>query len=194
MTQQGDRLSKNLCHLTTVGLDQAKERSNMAKSESFDITTGCDLQEIDNAVNMVIRDIANRYDFRGSKTAISLDKGEKNITILADNTMQLAAVVDMLKSRVISRKVSLKVLKFHDEESAAGTSIRQKISLREGIDRDRAKSINKMIKDKKLKVQSQIQGEQLRVTGKKIDDLQSVISTLKEANLDIQLQFVNMKN
>jgi len=161
---------------------------------SFDIVSSFNMQEVDNAVNMVLRDIANRYDFRGSSTSITLDKGEKNITILADNTMQLAAVVDMLKSRAISRKISIKVFEFHDEESAAGTSIRQKVSLREGIDRDRAKSINKMIKDKKLKVQSQIQGEQLRVTGKKIDDLQSVISMLKGASLDIELQFVNMKN
>ena len=161
---------------------------------SFDIVSSFNMQEVDNAVNMVIRDIANRYDFRGSKTGITLDKGEKNITILADNTMQLAAVVDMLKSRAISRKISLKVFKFHEEESAAGTSIRQRVSLREGIDRDRAKKINKMIKDKKLKVQSQIQGEQLRVTGKKIDDLQSVISTIKEANFDIELQYVNMKS
>ena len=160
---------------------------------SFDIVSTYDLQEVDNAVNMVIRDIGNRYDFRGSKTTISLDKGQKIITILAENTMQLAAVIDMLKSRAINRKLSLKVFKFHDDESAAGTSVRKKIELREGIDRDRAKSINKMIKDKKLKVQSQIQGEQLRVTGKKIDDLQSVISMLKSTNLDIELQFVNMK-
>ena len=161
---------------------------------SFDIVSSFDMQEVDNAVNMVIRDIGNRYDFRGSKTSISLDKGDKSITILADNTMQLAAVVDMLKSRAISRKISIKVLDFHDEESAVGTSIRQKISLREGIDKGRAKSINKRIKDKKLKVQSQIQGEQLRVTGKKIDDLQLVISTLKSENLDIPLQYVNMKS
>ena len=161
---------------------------------SFDIVSSFNMQEVDNAVNMVIRDIANRYDFRGSKTSITLDKGEKNITILSDNTMQLTAVIDMLKSRAISRKISIKVFKFHEEESAAGTSIRQKVSLREGIDKDRAKSINKMIKDKKLKVQSQIQGEQLRVTGKKIDDLQSLISMLKGANLDIELQFVNMKS
>ncbi len=161
---------------------------------SFDIVSSFNMQEVDNAVNMVLRDIANRYDFRGSSTSITLDKAEKSITILADNTMQLAAVVDMFKSRAISRKVSLKVFKFQEEESAAGTSIRQKVSLREGIDRDRAKKINKMIKDKKLKVQSQIQGEQLRVTGKKIDDLQSVITMLKGANLDIELQYVNMKN
>ena len=161
---------------------------------SFDIVSSFNMQEVDNAVNMVIRDIANRYDFRGSKTGITLDKGEKNITILADNTMQLAAVVDMLKSRAISRKISLKVFKFQEEESAVGTSIRQRVSLREGIDRDRAKKINKMIKDKKLKVQSQIQGEQLRVTGKKIDDLQSVMSMIKEANFDIELQYVNMKS
>ena len=161
---------------------------------SFDVVSSYNMQEVDNAVNMVIRDIANRYDFRGSRTNVTLDKSEKKITIEADNTMQLAAVVDMLKTRAISRKVSLKVFKFHDEESAVGTSIRQKVTLREGIDRDRAKTINKMIKDKRLKVQSQIQGEQLRVTGKKIDDLQSVMTMLKEANLDIQLQFVNMKS
>jgi len=161
---------------------------------SFDIVSSFDMQEVDNAVNMVVRDIANRYDFRGSKTNLTLDKGEKKITIEADNTMQLAAVVDMLKSRAISRKISLKVFDFNKEETAAGTSIRQKVSLREGIDKDKAKSINKMIKDKKLKVQSQIQGEQLRVTGKKIDDLQSVISMLKTADLDIDLQYVNMKS
>jgi len=161
---------------------------------SFDIVSSFDMQEIDNAVNMVIRDIANRYDFRGSGASVSLDKGDKSIAILADNTMQLAAVVDMLKSRAIARNVSLKVFEFHDEETSAGTSLKQRVSLREGIDRDRAKKINKIIKDKKLKVQSQIQGEQLRVTGKKIDDLQSVISMLKGENLDIELQFINMKS
>ena len=161
---------------------------------SFDIVSSFNMQEVDNAVNMVTRDIVNRYDFRGSKTGLTLDKGEKHITILADNTMQLAAVVDMIKSRAISRKISLKVFKFQEEESGAGTSIKQKVSLREGIDQDRAKKINKMIKDKKLKVQSQIQGEQLRVTGKKIDDLQSVMSMIKEANFDIELQYVNMKS
>ncbi len=161
---------------------------------SFDIVSSFNIQEIDNAVNMVVRDIGNRYDFRGSSTSISLDKGDKSISILADNTMQLAAVVDMLKSRAIARGVSLKVFEFHEEETAAGTSLRQKVSLREGIDRDRAKKINKIIKDKKLKVQSQIQGEQLRVTGKKIDDLQSVISILKGEDLDVELQFINMKS
>jgi uncharacterized protein YajQ (UPF0234 family) len=161
---------------------------------SFDIVSSFDMQEVDNAVNMVSRDISQRYDFRGSKTKLTLDKNEKNITIEADNTMQLSAAIDMLKSRAISRKISLKVFKFNDEESAVGTSIRQKVLLLEGIDRDRAKSINKIIKDKKLKVQSQIQGDQLRVTGKKIDDLQSVISMLKSEPLDIDLQFVNMKS
>ena len=161
---------------------------------SFDIVSKYDMQELDNAVNIVVRDIGNRYDFRGSKTSISLDKSECRIVILADNTMQLAAVVDMLKSRAISRKISLKVFDFQDEESAAGTSIRQKIILRQGIDQEKGKKINKLIKEKKLKVQSQIQGDQLRVTGKKIDDLQSVISMLKSADLDIDLQYVNMKS
>ena len=161
---------------------------------SFDIVSSFDMQEVDNSVNMVTRDISQRYDFRGSSTKITLDKSQKVITIEADNSMQLAAVVDMLKSRSISRSISLKIFNFNDEESAAGTSIRQKINLREGIEKDKAKEINKMIKDKKLKVQSQIQGEQLRVTGKKIDDLQNIISMLKSSDIDIALQFVNMKS
>ncbi len=161
---------------------------------SFDIVSSFDMQEVDNAVNMVVRDISQRYDFRGSSTKLTLDKSQKVIVIEADNSMQLTAVVDMLKSRSISRKISLKIFNFNAEESAAGTSIRQRVDLKEGIDRDRAKQINKMIKDKKLKVQSQIQGDQLRVTGKKIDDLQSVISMLNESDLDVALQFVNMKS
>ena len=161
---------------------------------TFDIVSKLDMQEIDNAINMVSRDISNRYDFRGSSTKLTLNKTEKTIKLEADNDMQITAVRDMLENRAISRKLSIKIFNYQNEENASGMSIRQIVKLREGISSDNAKKINKMIKDMKLKVQSQIQGEQLRVSGKKIDDLQGVISALNETKLDFPLQFVNMKS
>ena len=161
---------------------------------TFDIVSKLDMQEVDNTINMVTRDIANRYDFRGSSTNLTLNKSEKIIKLEADNDMQLTAVRDMLENRAISRKLSIKIFDFQNEENASGMSVRQMVKLREGITTENAKKINKMIKDMKLKVQSQIQGEQLRVTGKKIDDLQGVISALNESKLDFPLQFVNMKS
>ena len=151
------------------------------------------MQEVDNAINMVSRDISNRYDFRGSNTRLTFNKSRKTIKLEADNDMQLTAVRDMLENRAINRKLSIKIFDYQNEENASGMSVRQIVNLREGINSENAKKINKMIKDMKLKVQSQIQGEQLRVTGKKIDDLQGVISALNEAKLDLPLQFVNMK-
>ena len=160
---------------------------------SFDIVSKFEIQEIENAVNMVNRDIANRYDFRGSNALLTLNKKENSIKIEAASEMQMDSVRDMLEKRALSRSVSLKTFKFNDIEEAAGMTIRQKVELQQGISKEKAKIINKLIKDAKLKVQSQIQGEQLRVTSKKIDDLQTVISFLKEEKLDIPLQFVNMK-
>ena len=161
---------------------------------TFDIVSKLDMQEVDNAINMVSRDISNRYDFRGSSTQLTLNKAEKTIKLEADNDMQLTAVRDMLENRAINRKLSIKIFDYQNEENSSGMSVRQIVNLREGINNDNAKKINKMIKDLKLKVQSQIQGEQLRVSGKKIDDLQGVISALNEAKLDFPLQFVNMKS
>ena len=160
---------------------------------TFDIVSKLDIQEVDNAINMVSRDILNRYDFRGSNTKLTLNKAEKTIKLEADNDMQLTAVRDMLENRAINRKLSIKIFDYQNEENASGMSVRQIVKLREGITSDNAKKINKMIKDMGLKVQSQIQGEQLRVSGKKIDDLQGIISALNEAKLDFPLQFVNIK-
>tara|TARA_B100000959_G_C14787941_1_gene544298 strand:+ start:248 stop:739 length:492 start_codon:yes stop_codon:yes gene_type:complete len=160
---------------------------------SFDIVSKFDIQEVDNAVNIVKRDILNRYDFKGSSSSIALNKNEKHIKIEADNNMQKDAIADMLKNRSISRKLPLKIYDFQDEEKASGMKIRQYIILKEGISKDTAKIINKLIKNFKLKVQSQIQGDQLRVTGKKIDVLQEVIQKIKLEKLDIALQFVNLK-
>ena len=160
---------------------------------SFDIVSTYDLQEVDNAVNIVKRDIQNRYDFRGSNSSINLDKSEKKIKIEAGNSMQREAIVDMLQDRSITRKVSLKVYDFKEEEKASGMMVRQYVNLKEGISKENSKKINKLIKEYKLKVQSQIQGEQLRVTSKKIDDLQEVIKRLDTEKLDIALQYINFK-
>tara|TARA_B100001029_G_C14857797_1_gene337377 strand:- start:107 stop:598 length:492 start_codon:yes stop_codon:yes gene_type:complete len=160
---------------------------------SFDIVSTYDMQEVDNAVNIVKRDIQNRYDFRGSNSSINLDKTEKKIKIEAGNSMQREAIVDMLQDRSITRQVSIKVYDFKDEEKASGMSVRQYVNLKEGISRDNANKINKLIKDYKLKVQSQIQGDQLRVTSKKIDELQEVMKRLNAEKLDIVLQYINLK-
>ena len=160
---------------------------------SFDIVSTYDLQEIDNAVNMVKRDIQNRYDFKGSNSSINLDKGEKKIKIEASNSMQCEAIVDMLQDRSVNRKIPLKVYDFLEEEKASGMMVRQYVNLKEGISKDNSKKINKLIKEYKLKVQSQIQGDQLRVTSKKIDLLQDVMKRLNAEKLDIALQYINLK-
>ena len=160
---------------------------------SFDIVSTYDLQEIDNAVNIVKRDIQNRYDFRGSNSSINLDKNDKKIKIEAGNSMQREAIADMLQDRSVTRKVPLKVYDFLEEEKASGMMVRQYVNLKEGISRGNSKKINKLIKDYRLKVQSQIQGDQLRVTSKKIDELQEVMKRLNAEKLDIALQYINLK-
>ena len=160
---------------------------------SFDIVNTFDMQEIDNAVNTVKRDILTRYDLKGTDADIKLNKTDKNITILANNDMHLAAIRDMLQNRSISRKISLKTYEFLDEEKLSGMKVRQQVNLKEGISKEIASKINKLIKAMKIKVQSQIQGDQLRVSAKKIDDLQRVISELEKLDIEIPLIYVNMK-
>ena len=158
---------------------------------SFDIVSTFDMQELDNAVNMVKRDILNRYDFKGSNSSISLNKQDKNIKIETGSSMQRQAIEDMLIKRSISRSVPIKIFDFKQEEQAAGMTVRQFVELKEGISKDNAKIINTLIKQYKLKAQSQIQGEQIRVTAKKIDDLQDIIGRLKEEKISIPLQYIN---
>ena len=161
---------------------------------SFDVVSKFDMQELDNAVNMVKRDIANRFDFKGSSSDLELNKNENIINLQADNDYQIKAIADMLEKRSISRKVSIKTFDYNPIEQAAGMSVRQIVKLKQGIDKESATKINKLIKSQKLKVQSQIQGDQLRVTGKKIDDLQKVIQIIKEQNMSLPIQFINMRN
>ena len=160
---------------------------------SFDIENLIDIQEIDNAVNTVKRDIATRYDFKGSDSSISLNKIENKIKIEADSEYKLKAIIDMLENRSIGRKISIKTYKYNNIEKASGNTVRQHIELQSGISKEIAKKINIIIKGMKLKVNSQIMGEKLRVTAKKIDHLQEVIQVVKNNKIEIPLQFVNMK-
>ena len=161
---------------------------------SFDIVSSLDMQEIDNAVNMVKRDLKNRYDFKGSSSSITLSKDDNSIIIVGDNEYQMDTIVDMLQNRAISRKVSVKSFKYNNIENASGMKFRQRVDLQSGISKENGKKINTLIKDMKLKINSQIQGEQVRVSGKKIDDLQAVITNLNQKSMDIPLQFINMRS
>ena len=160
---------------------------------SFDIVSRFDMQELDNAVNSVKRDIQGRYDFKGSSSSIELSKSDNYIIINGDTEYQINSIVDMLQNRSIGRKVSIKTFDYMDIEEASGMKVRQKINLKSGMSKEYSKKINTTIKELKLKVNSQIQGESLRVTGKKIDDLQFIIEKLKKSNIDLPLQFINFK-
>ncbi|MAP67145.1 MAG: YajQ family cyclic di-GMP-binding protein [Candidatus Marinimicrobia bacterium] len=160
---------------------------------SFDIENTIDIQEIDNAVNTVKRDIATRYDFKGTESTIELNKTDLKIKIQTDTEYKLQAIIDMLENRSISRKISVKTYKYNSIEKASGNSVRQNVDLQSGISKETCKKINAFIKTLKLKVNSQIIGDKLRVSAKKIDDLQNIIQMVKEQNFEIPLQFVNMK-
>ncbi|MFZ0453137.1 MAG: YajQ family cyclic di-GMP-binding protein [Ignavibacteriaceae bacterium] len=165
----------------------------MAQNHSFDIVSEIDLQEADNAVNQAVKEIHQRYDLKDSATAIELNKKDKNISINTKDDYSLKAGIDILQTKFIRRGISIKALKLNEPEPAAGGRIKQVINLQSGISKDNAKKITKMVKDSKLKVNAQVQDEQVRVQGSKIDDLQEVIKMVKEADLDFPTQFVNMK-
>jgi uncharacterized protein YajQ (UPF0234 family) len=160
---------------------------------SFDVVSRIELQEVDNAVNITKKAILSRYDFRGSKTEITLDKKEKKIRVTTEDEMKMRAVQETLIENLVKRKVDRKCLDPKQTQMAAQGMIQREIAIKEGVDSDTARNIVKMIKEKKLKVQAAIQENQVRVTGKQIDDLQTVMQTLRAANLPIPLQFINMQ-
>ena len=160
---------------------------------SFDIVSTFNIQEVDNAINITIRELQTRYDLKNQQCSIQFNKNEKTIILEAANEMALKAVADILRNRSINRGISIKIYNFLNIEPATGMTVRQHIQLQEGISKEQSKKINTFIKKLKIKVQSQIQGEQLRITGKKIDDLQQIIAELKKAPMDIHLDFVNFK-
>ncbi len=166
----------------------------MAGQNSFDVVSKIDLQEVRNAVDQAMKEIKQRFDFKGSKSDITLDDKEKAMILLSDDENKLKSVIDILQTKIIKRGISLKALTYEKLEQALGGTVRQKIKLQDGIPQENAKEIVRIIKDAKLKVQAQIQGDQLRITGKNRDDLQAVIALLKEKDLGVDMQFVNYRS
>ncbi|HEU0265568.1 MAG TPA: YajQ family cyclic di-GMP-binding protein [Geobacterales bacterium] len=159
---------------------------------SFDIVSKVDLQEVDNAVNQAAKEIGQRYDFKGSKSELQMEKGT-TIKILADDDYKLKAVIDILQSKLLKRGISIKSLDYGKAETASGGMIRQLITIQQGISKEKGKDILQVIKESKIKVQGQIQDDQLRITGKNRDDLQEAIQLLKGKDLGVEMQFTNFR-
>ncbi len=160
---------------------------------SFDIVCKIDLQELDNAIQQARREIQTRYDFKGSQATIEFREKEHTVVLTAETDFRLKAVLDILQSKMVKRGVSLKAITLGKIEPAAGGTVRQPLSLQQGIPIEKAREIVKQIKNTKSKVQAAIQGEQVRVSGKSIDDLQAIIQILKAEDFGIHMQFVNMR-
>ena len=162
---------------------------------SFDIVNEINYQEVDNAVNQTAKEIGTRFDFRGGQSSIEFDKLAKKVKVLADDELKLRSIHQLFEQRMVKRGIDIRLLEYGKEEQASGNVIRQEIALKNGIDKEEAKKIMKIIKDSKIKVQAQIQDEQIRVTGKKIDDLQATIALLRaSSDIGLPLQFVNMRS
>jgi cyclic-di-GMP-binding protein len=160
---------------------------------SFDIVNKVDPQTLDNAINVAKKEILNRYDFRDTKGTIELDKKNNVINIVTENSMRVKAIIDAIITRMAKQGMDTKCIDLSEEEYASGMMIKKDVKVRQGIDKEQAKKILKIIKDLNLKVQASIMDDQVRVTAKKIDDLQAVIAGLRKSNFDVPLQFVNMK-
>jgi uncharacterized protein YajQ (UPF0234 family) len=163
----------------------------VSSENSFDIVSKLDMQEMNNAIQQAMKEIETRFDFKGSKSSIELEKDQ--VVVVSDDEFKLRNVLDILTSKMAKRGVSLKNLEYGKVEPAASGTVRQRITLKQGIDQENAKKINVLIRDSKLKVKSQIQGDQIRVSGKSKDDLQQVIQLLKKADLPLELQFINFR-
>jgi|SRR5579862_1132419 len=165
----------------------------MADNHSFDIVSKVDMQEVDNALNQTRKEIIGRYDFKGSNTSVEFKEKESEIVLISDDDFKMKAVVDILQNKFIKRGIPLKAIVYGENEPAAGNSVRKTIKLQNGIDKENAKLLVEMIKKTKLKVQSQIMEDQVRVSGKDKDDLQTVINMLRNTELKFATQFVNYR-
>ena len=165
----------------------------MAADHSFDIVSEINLQEMDNAVNQAVKEITTRYDFKGTSASLEFNRKDKELTLTADGEPQLESVRKVLVEKMVKRGVDPKALDPQTAEQATHKTLRQKVKLKTGIDKDTAKTIQKAIKDLRLKVQASIQGDALRVTGSKKDDLQAVIAHLKASPPPVPLQFNNFR-
>ncbi len=160
---------------------------------SFDIVSEVDLQEVDNAVNQAKKELAQRYDFKNSKSSIDFERKEKKITLVADDDFKLRALTDILVTRLAKRNIALKSLKFNDPEKAFEGYLRQAVDICMGIDKEKAKELTGIIKGFGLKVQAQIEGEKIKVSSAKKDELQAVIANLKGIDFPLPLSFCNYR-
>jgi len=166
---------------------------DMADEHSFDIVSKVDMQEVSNAVQQAVKEVSQRFDFKGSKSSIDLNKDKAEITLIADDDYKLNSLIEILKNKFVKRNVSLKALNFGKVEKASGDTVRQILTLQQGISQDKAKDIVKLIKDTKIKAQAEIQKDQVRVRAKKIDDLQAIIKMLKEKEFAFHIEFINYR-
>ena len=163
----------------------------MAKAESFDVVSVVNMQEVDNAINQTNKEIKQRYDFKKSKSEVSVEEGQ--IKIIADDDFKLKSVTDILETKLVGRKVPIRNLEYGKVEEASGGTVRQLVKLKQGIESETSRKMIKDIKGLKLKVQAQIMDDQVRVSGKNRDDLQAVIGLLKEKDYKLALQFINYR-
>jgi cyclic-di-GMP-binding protein len=166
----------------------------MANNPSFDVSTGADLQEVDNAVNQTLKEIAQRYDFKGTHCSVEFDRPKAEIRLATDDEFRMDALLDVLKTKMIKRGVPVKNLKIGDLQQATGQSVRRMIGLTQGISQDVSKRIVKAVKDAGFKkVQTAIQGDEVRVSAPSRDELQNVIAFLKGQDFGIELKFGNYR-
>ncbi|OEG70334.1 hypothetical protein ATZ36_04785 [Candidatus Endomicrobiellum trichonymphae] len=165
----------------------------MADKFSFDIVSEVNMMEVDNAVNQARKELANRFDFKDSKSSIELNKNEKKITLIADNEYKMKALKDILEGRFAKRNVSIKSLDYKAQENAFEGYIRQTAEIISGLSSDRTKELLKLIRDSKMKVQTQIDGAKIKVISSKKDDLQLIITYLKQLSFPLPLQFTNYR-
>jgi cyclic-di-GMP-binding protein len=165
----------------------------MADLSSFDVVSRVDMQEVKNALDQTMKEIRQRFDFKGSKTDLNLKEKERELVVVSDDEYKLKAVLEILKAKCVKRGVSLRALTYGSLEEALGGTVRQVITIQSSLADDKAKAIVKEIRDAKLKAQAQIQGEQVRVQSKSKDELQAVIAFLKQKDFGIDLQFVNYR-
>jgi len=166
----------------------------MPQPSSFDVTTGVDLQEVDNAVNQAQKEIAQRYDFKGSHASIEFNRAEAMLVLVADSDFQMRALFDVVQSKLIKRAVSVKNLDVGEVKPAGGDTVRREIKLKTALDSDTAKKVAAAIKDAKLKkVQAAIQGDQVRVTSPSKDELQTAMALLRQKDFGVELKFGNYR-
>ena len=165
----------------------------MAEQNSFDVVSKVDMQEVKNALDQALKEIHQRFDFKGTRTELTLKEKESELVLVSDDEYKLKSVVDILKARLIKRNVSVRAFAFSPVEPALGGTVRQVAKIQNGLASEKAKDIARVIKDGKLKVQAQIQGDQVRVQGKSKDELQAAIALLKSQDFGIDLQYVNYR-